>query len=186
MRAGLELGCPFVLYWEMYNNEVVNGVQNGFWMINDRGEKQPVYYTHRDYYAAARSSWEKFVILHERPPDEAETRRLLLDALEGKTAVVDREVKLPSALRLSAYPNPFNLETRFQIVLPQNGRLLIEVFDLLGRRIRQLVDQPSLAGSVSLTWDGRDENGDICAAGLYFVVARLDHVESVVKVMLLK
>ena len=43
MRAGLEWGCPFVLYWEMYNNEVRDGRQRGFWLIDNEGRKQPVY-----------------------------------------------------------------------------------------------------------------------------------------------
>ncbi len=43
MRAGLKWGCPFVLYWEMYNNEVTpDGRQRGFWLIDDHGIKQPV------------------------------------------------------------------------------------------------------------------------------------------------
>lgn len=51
MRAGIEWGCPFVLYWEIYNNEVgPDGKQIGFWMIDDKGVKQPVYETHRRFY----------------------------------------------------------------------------------------------------------------------------------------
>jgi len=48
LLAGLRWGCPFVLYWEFYNNEVEkDGRQRGFWMIDDKGFKQPVYHTHR-------------------------------------------------------------------------------------------------------------------------------------------
>lgn len=55
MRVGLQWGCPFVLYWEMYNNEVDDqGKQRGFWLINDKGVKQPIYHTHQDFYAWAR------------------------------------------------------------------------------------------------------------------------------------
>jgi len=55
MQAGLEWGCPFVLYWEMYNNEekAVTG-NSGFWMIDDKGEKQPVYYLHKKFYEWAK------------------------------------------------------------------------------------------------------------------------------------
>jgi len=47
MKAGLRWGCPFVLYWEMYNNEVKDGKQRGFWLIDDKNIKQPAYHTHR-------------------------------------------------------------------------------------------------------------------------------------------
>ena len=53
--AGLEWGCPFVLYWELYNNEVdPDGKQRGFWMIDDKGVQQPIYATHRRFYEWAR------------------------------------------------------------------------------------------------------------------------------------
>jgi hypothetical protein len=54
MRVGLEWGCPFVLYWEMYNNEVRDGRQRGFWLIDDKGLKQPVYLTLQQYFRNAR------------------------------------------------------------------------------------------------------------------------------------
>ena len=47
LKAGLKWGCPFVLFWELYNNEVENDKQRGFWLIDDKGAKQPVYYTHQ-------------------------------------------------------------------------------------------------------------------------------------------
>jgi hypothetical protein len=54
MRTGLSWGCPFVLYWEMYNNEVSDGRQRGFWLIDDKGRAQPVYFTLLQYYRNAR------------------------------------------------------------------------------------------------------------------------------------
>jgi hypothetical protein len=55
MRTALAWGCPFALYWEMYNNEVdKDGRQRGFWLIDDKGVRQPVYETHRSYYEWAR------------------------------------------------------------------------------------------------------------------------------------
>lgn len=48
--AALEWGSPLVLYWECYNNEIEDGRQLGFWMIDDKNAKQPVYETHRQYY----------------------------------------------------------------------------------------------------------------------------------------
>jgi hypothetical protein len=54
MRTGVGWGCPFVLYWEVYNNEVRDGRQRGFWLIDDMGRKQPVYLTLQQYYRNAR------------------------------------------------------------------------------------------------------------------------------------
>lgn len=54
MSAALKWGCPFVLYWEFYNNEVNDGKQVGFWLVNDKNEKQPIYFTHQKFLAWAR------------------------------------------------------------------------------------------------------------------------------------
>ena len=54
MRVGLEWGCPFVLSWAMYNNEYSNGVENGYWLIDNQGAKQPEWHTLADYYRDAR------------------------------------------------------------------------------------------------------------------------------------
>ena len=36
MRIGLEWGCPFVLCWQMYNNEFADGRENGYWLIDEK------------------------------------------------------------------------------------------------------------------------------------------------------
>ena len=54
MRIGLEWGCPFVLCWQMYNNEFSNGVENGYWLIDNHGVNQPLWHTLADFYREAR------------------------------------------------------------------------------------------------------------------------------------
>lgn len=49
----LKWGCPYILYWEMYNNEVRDGMHRGFWLINDKNEKQPLYYTFQRFLSQA-------------------------------------------------------------------------------------------------------------------------------------
>jgi len=87
MRAGLAWGCPFVLYWEMYNNEVgKDGAQRGFWLIDDKGDKQPVYETHHAYYQWARHWATDFRAREGRLPTFDEFREAAvayLDALPG-------------------------------------------------------------------------------------------------------
>ena len=76
MRVGLEWGCPFVLYWEMYNNEVdETGKQRGFWLIDDHGVKQPIYWTHQKFYEWARQYVARITKARERPPASEEFRK---------------------------------------------------------------------------------------------------------------
>ena len=73
MRTGLSWGCPFVLYWEMYNNEVSPaGRPRGFWLIDDHGVPQPVYDTHRRFYGLARAYVADFQKQNHRLPTRAE------------------------------------------------------------------------------------------------------------------
>ena len=53
MLAGIEWGCPFTLYWELYCNELREGRHGGFWLIDDKNVKQPVWFTHERYFSWA-------------------------------------------------------------------------------------------------------------------------------------
>ncbi len=73
MKASLEWGCPFVLYWEMYNNEVnPDNTQKGYWLIDNRGVKQKVYHTHLDFLAAMKAWVNQFKTDNGRLPSREE------------------------------------------------------------------------------------------------------------------
>jgi hypothetical protein len=85
MRVALQWGCPFVLYWEMYNNELLkDGRQKGSWLIDDRGAKQPVYETHARYYERAKAFVAEFSADHHRPPTFDEFRARAAEFLDEK------------------------------------------------------------------------------------------------------
>jgi hypothetical protein len=76
MRAGLDWGCRFVLYWELYNNEIYpDGRQRGFWMIDDKGVKQPVYFTHEKILKEGREYVVEVIKRTGHPPTFDEYRR---------------------------------------------------------------------------------------------------------------
>jgi hypothetical protein len=81
MRIGLEWGCPFVLCWQMYNNEFSNGVENGYWLIDNHGVKQPLWHTLADFYGEARRYAATIKRQSGRLPAAAEFRRFALNLL---------------------------------------------------------------------------------------------------------
>jgi len=86
MRTGLEWGCPFVLYWEIYNNEVSpDGAQRGAWMIDDKGVKQPVYLTHAEFLKQARRYVADVTAKTGRPPTMDEYCRAAVGILKTAT-----------------------------------------------------------------------------------------------------
>ena len=69
------------LSWAMYNNEHSNGVENGYWLIDNHGVKQPVYHTLANFYREARRYVADCQRRTGRPPAEAEFRRFALSLL---------------------------------------------------------------------------------------------------------
>jgi hypothetical protein len=66
------------------------------------------------------------------------------------------------------YPNPFNPVTRIPYVLTTRLDVRLAVYDVLGRRVKLLVDQEMDPGSYEVNWDGRDEYSRPGANGVYF------------------
>ncbi|NQT65894.1 MAG: T9SS type A sorting domain-containing protein [FCB group bacterium] len=67
------------------------------------------------------------------------------------------------------YPNPFNLETTLKYSVPKRGKVSITIYDIKGRKIKDLVHKQSkTAGNYEAIWDGKDTNGNEVASGTYF------------------
>jgi hypothetical protein len=66
------------------------------------------------------------------------------------------------------YPNPFNARTTIEIGLPYPGPVRLEVCNLLGQRVRTLIDGPLERGRHRIIWSGQDDDGERVASGVYF------------------
>jgi hypothetical protein len=101
--------------------------------------------------------------------------------------VNDRAVWRPREWRLSQnYPNPFNPSTSISFALAVPERVRLEIFNMLGHRVRTLADGLSAPGEHTLQWDGHDDRGLPVSAGVYIYRLRVgDQVESK-KMLLLK
>ncbi len=77
-------------------------------------------------------------------------------------------VEIPKSLQLAQnYPNPFNPSTTIRFGLPQDGRVKLTVYNILGQRIVDLVDDDRMAGYHAVTWNGRNAFGVAVASGIY-------------------
>lgn len=75
-----------------------------------------------------------------------------------------------------SWPNPFSGVTlvRYTIAERAGGsRAVLSVHDPTGRLIRTLVDANQPAGSYGASWDGKNESGELVAAGVYFYQLRV-------------
>lgn len=89
-----------------------------------------------------------------------------------QTLSVDDAVQGQADFTLSqSYPNPFNPATGLSTIryqLPQATPVNISIYNAAGQRIRTLVDSPLPAGSYEIRWDGRGDQAQSVAAGVYF------------------
>jgi hypothetical protein len=93
---------------------------------------------------------------------------------------------LPSDFSLSQnYPNPFNATTVIEFALPQAGEVKLELYNILGQKIRTLVDQELSPGYKQVIWDGTDQKGEQVASGIYFYRLRAEGKYTEVKRMFL-
>jgi hypothetical protein len=82
MIAAIEWGCPFVLYWELYDNEGTPEKPGGFWLINEKNEKQPLWHTHQRYFEWARKHIADSQQRNGKPITDAEFRAVALEYLK--------------------------------------------------------------------------------------------------------
>jgi len=65
--------------------------------------------------------------------------------------------ELPLHFTLSQnYPNPFNPETKIKFQIPTSSDVVLQVFDVLGREVKTLVNERLQPGSYETTFDGKD------------------------------
>ena len=89
------------------------------------------------------------------------------------TGFTESDPNLPrSAVLYQNYPNPFNQNTVIKFYLPDIGyqpaAIQIIIYDILGRRVRSLVDEPLYPGGHEVVWNGTDDAGRALSSGVYF------------------
>jgi spore coat protein H len=110
-----------------------------------------------------------------RYPDGNEKWSVFFKTTPGKpneiTSRVDEKItKDNSEIQFALYqnyPNPFNPTTNINYQIPQNTEVTLRIYNLLGQLIITLVDEKQMSGSYSILWDGRNDNGQPVASGIY-------------------
>lgn len=93
-----------------------------------------------------------------------------IDDKNTTVTVVENESihELPVDWQLSQnQPNPFNPETNITYQVPKTSLVKIEVFNLLGQRIKTLVNEEKNPGTYQINWNGLDDQGKSVVSGIY-------------------
>ena len=96
-------------------------------------------------------------------------------------------VNVPVEYKLSQnYPNPFNLHTVIKYQLPEDAQVKIEIYNLMGQRVRVLMDEKKQGGYFQVNWNGQNDLNHIMPSGIYFCRLQANHFVSIRKIALLK
>ncbi len=84
------------------------------------------------------------------------------------------------------YPNPFNPTTTINYDLPKSSAVTLDVYNIVGQRVRTLVNSVQEAGKWSVQWNGTDNAGVHVASGIYFYRLETPNAALTQKMVLLK
>jgi len=105
--------------------------------------------------------------------------------LTSITPLSDLGVPVDFALEQN-YPNPFNPTTNIKFDVPKRTNVNISVFNVLGQKVRTLVDQDFAPGSYEVDWAGDSDSGSKVASGIYFYKFVAEDVVKTRKMLMLK
>ena len=84
------------------------------------------------------------------------------------------------------HPNPFNPETDISFRLAEQTRASLVIYNILGEKVKTLVDREMAAGNHTVHWDGKDEAGNPVASGIYFYRLKAKSFDQTKRMLLMK
>lgn len=117
---------------------------------------------------------------------------VLLDDIPGcnvpgspqSTGVISPSIK--EGMSLENFPNPFSHSTLISYFLPNDSKVMLNVYNIAGEIVKTLVSENKFSGGHEIRWDGVDERGERVSAGVYFLRLSAGKESKTKKVVLLK
>lgn len=114
--------------------------------------------------------------------------RMLIDLNELETGLPDVDLQdIPKTVLLKQnYPNPFNPSTVISFELPRSVNVKIDIFNILGQKVRTLASSVMKSGIHEIKWDGRDDRGIDAAGGIYIYKITAEDYTNSKKMLLIR
>jgi dienelactone hydrolase len=161
--------------------EIANGGHGiasypGFELVQDKVLNWAKYYL--------MDSTDVCVLLLQEPDDASQ----FLTTLEcSPLSAIDLTTLDPNDFLVQQnYPNPFNPITTIHYDLPEDALVTINIYDLMGRSIKSLVNGNQSAGYRSIQWDATNNLGEPVSAGMYIYMIQAGEFKQTKKMVLLK
>ena len=108
------------------------------------------------------------------------------DDIHGHTTDIEQPAVVSDFQLKQNYPNPFNPTTTIEFYLAKQGNYRLDIYDVLGRKVRSLLNGSQPAGAQRITWDGKDDSGKMVSAGIYFYTLKGENFKQTRKMLLIK
>ena len=121
--------------------------------------------------------------------DPAGHKTIYAQGINGLPVNVEQrdEATLPLVHQLyQNYPNPFNPKTNIKFSLPSQTHTELYIINLMGQRIRTLINTDLTAGYHEMAWDGTNDQGVDVTSGVYFIALKSGDVMKLRKITLIK
>ncbi len=106
--------------------------------------------------------------------------------LQSTTSVTNNDLERIGFHLFQNYPNPFNPSTSISFSLEKAGDVELTIYNVLGQKVRTLIDQYKPAGSYTFMWDGHSDAGNMLTSGQYFYNLKFGTASFSKKMILLK
>lgn len=106
---------------------------------------------------------------------------------DSTTSINDDSEILPMSIMLyQNYPNPFNPQTNIKFELNKLEEVSIKVYNVLGKEIKQLLQEYLPSGEHNIQWNGKGDEGSTLPSGIYFIQMIAGNYQKTIKTILLK
>ena len=156
----------------VFNGDVLHQWQ---WTLGASGGTGPLRLDANDFFGATANDEMYFDDYH-----------FVADTLRS-TVGVNPVDQLPVAFALEQnYPNPFNPSTTIEYALKERSRVLLKIYDVVGKEVRTLINEEQTAGVRRAIWDGRNNSGSQVSSGIYFYRIQAGNFVKSMKMILMK
>ena len=103
------------------------------------------------------------------------------------TGIPEKEQPIPHIFSLKQnYPNPFNPTTTIEYILPKTVQVELAIYNMLGQKVRTLVNESQPSGNYRVQWDGRDDADRSVASGVYIYKIKANDFAQTKKMLLIR
>ena len=110
----------------------------------------------------------------------------MLEWFDGLITSDDESYDILNNQTFAIAPNPFRNETKINIHVEKQTEVDVTVYNLQGKMVRSLLKEQLVDNSLSVSWNGEDDQGNVLPPGMYYCTLRYGSTLETVKLVLTK